>query len=68
MTRYTLTTLDKLKAGDTFVKENDEKEIVYEVSPVKCAYGGMLFVKKGELRLPDMLRKGQSVIFLKHSK
>lgn len=65
MRRYTLTTLDQLKAGDTFLKENDKNEIVYEVSLVKCAFGGMLFVKKGDLRLPDMLPKKQSVIFLK---
>jgi len=66
MKKYTLTTLDRLKSGDTFLKENDKNEIVYEVSPVKCSYGGMLFVKKGDLRLPDMLPKRQSVIFLKH--
>ena len=66
MKRYTLTTLYNLKAGDTFLKENDDSEIVYEVSEVKSAYKGMLFVKKGELRLPDMLHRNQAVIFLKH--
>lgn len=66
MQKYTLTTLDKLKSGDLFVKENDKHEIVYQVSPVACAYGGFLFVKKGDLMLPDMLKKNQAVIFLKH--
>jgi len=66
MKKYTFTTLSNLKAGDTFYKENDSSEILYEVSEVKCSYGGYLFVKKGDLRLPDMLRKNQGVIFLNH--
>jgi len=61
-----MTTLINLKAGDTFFKDGDKHEIVYEVSEVKCAFAGMMYVKKGELRLPDMLQKRQSVIFLKH--
>lgn len=68
MRRYTLTTLSKLKHGDIFLKEDDKLDIVYEVSPQPCAYGGFLFVKKGDLRMPDMLRKNQAVIFLKHKK
>ena len=66
MRRYTLTVLEKLKHGDTFLKENYKHEIVYEVSSVACAYAGMLFVKKGDLKSSDMLEKRQSVIFLKH--
>lgn len=66
MKRYTLTTLCKLKPGDSFYKDNDNSEIVYIVSHVPCSYGGMRFVIKGELRMADMLPKRQGVIFLKH--
>lgn len=66
MKKYTLTVLKNLKAGDTFYKDNDKNEIIYQVSDVNCTYGGMMYVKKGDLRLPDMLPKKQSVIFLKH--
>jgi len=66
MKRYTMTVLSNLKPGDTFLKDGDKNEIIYEVSEVACAFGGMLFVKKGELMFPDMLPKKQSVIFLKH--
>lgn len=66
MKHFTMTTLCKLKPGDTFYKDGDKLEIVYTVSSTPCAYGGMLYVKKGELMFPDMLPKRQGVIFLKH--
>lgn len=65
MKKYTLTVLSNLKPGDTFYKDGDKLEIVYEVLPV-VPYAGMMSVKKGELMLPDMLPKKQAVIFLKH--
>lgn len=65
MKKYTLTVLKELKPGDTFYKDGDQLEIVYEVLPI-VSYAGMMSVKKGELRLPDMLPKRQAVIFLKH--
>ena len=66
MKRYTLATLSRLKPGDTFYKDGDQTEVMYTVLPNKCAYGGMRYVRKGELRMTDMLKKRQGVIFLKH--
>ena len=68
MNKYTLTTLKDLKPGDLFLKENDPHEIIYEVLEAKCTYKGLLYVKKGDLKMWDMLGQNQSVIFLKHGK
>ena len=66
MKKYTMTTLNDLRPGDSFYKDGDMNEIVYVVSDVKCTYHGMRYVRKGELKLADMLPGRQNVIFLKH--
>lgn len=67
MRKYTITSIDKLKPGDQFVKEGDVNEIVFTVldMPHKEA---SYYVRKGELRMTDIVNKKESIIFLRHGK
>jgi len=66
MQKYTMTTVDKLVVGDTFLKENDHNEIVYTVLELKCSVKGKVYVKKGNLKMTDMCGSNESIIFLSH--
>ena len=61
-----MTTVDKLVVGDTFLKENDHNEIVYTVLELKCSVKGKVYVKKGNLKMTDMVGSNESIIFLSH--
>jgi len=65
MKPLTLTTAGQLKPGDQYMIEG--RDVVYTVLAQPCAYGGMRYVTKGENRLPDMVEKRRTVIFLKHA-
>lgn len=66
MKRYTMTNIDKLKEGDTFLKENDPHEIVFTVMGLKCNMKDKYYARKGELRMPDIVDINEPLIFLKH--
>ena len=66
MKKYTMTTVDKLVVGDTFLKENDQNEIVYTVLELKCSVRGKFYVKKGDLKMTDICGSNESIIFLNH--
>lgn len=68
MRKYTLTTVDKLKDGDTFLKEDDLNEIVYTVLELKCSVRGKVYVKKGSLKMTDICGTNESIIFLGNGK
>ena len=63
---FTLTTPDKLKAGDTFYKEKDASKITYTMLPLKCRTPGQFYVRKAELKFTDIIDYKEPVIFLKH--
>jgi hypothetical protein len=66
MKKYTMTSVDKLNPGDTFLKEGDLNEIVYTVLDLKCHTKGKVYVKKGDLKMTDMVDVNESIIFLSH--
>lgn len=68
MQKYTMTTVDKLVVGDTFLKENDQNEIVYTVLELKCSVKGKVYVRKGNLKMTDICGINEPIIFLSHGK
>lgn len=66
MKKYTMTNVDKLSVGDTFIKDGDTNEIVYTVLPLKCSVKGYVYVRKGKLKITDMVSIKESIIFLSH--
>ena len=66
MKKYTITNIDKLRVGDTFVKDGDVNDIVFTVMELKCSIKGKYYARKGELRMPDIVDINEPLIFLKH--
>lgn len=68
MKPLTLTTIDKLKPGDQFYKEKDASKTTFTVLSLQRTSDGKYYVKKGDLKWPDMVDRKESIIFLKHTK
>jgi hypothetical protein len=66
MKPYTLTTAGQLKPGDQYMIEGSE--IIYTVLSLRCNLPAVIYVRKGDLKLTDMVRKSKTVIFIKHAK
>lgn len=66
MKKYTLTTVDRLNIGDTFLKENDVNEVVYTKLGLKNPAPKKFYVRKGELKWPDIMKDNEPIIFLNH--
>ena len=66
MKKYTLITIDKLKPGDQFVKQNDKNEIVFTVLNLNSNSSVKFYAKKGELKMTDIIDIKESIIFIRH--
>ena len=61
-----MTNVDKLEVGDIFIKDGDTNEIPYKILPLKCSVKGKVYVKKGNLKMTDMVGINESIIFISH--
>jgi len=68
MKKYTLTPVDKLKVGDTFLKDDDPHEILYKVLPLRCSVKDKYYVQKGDLKMTDIVDINEPIIFLSNGK
>lgn len=64
MRHNTLTTVRDLKPGDRFSKEDGD--IIYTVLDKKCTIKGQRYVRKGDLKMTDIIDLKKTVIFLYH--
>lgn len=68
VTKYTLTTIDKLKPGDQFVKQKDKSETVFTVLDLNSNSRVKFYARKGDLKMTDIVDVKEPIIFLRHEK
>lgn len=66
MKKYTLTSIDKLKPGDQFVKQDDKNEIVFTVLDLNSNSRVKFYARKGDLKMTDIVDVNEPIIFLRH--
>lgn len=62
MRPFTLTTVSKLSPGDHYMIEGSEA--VYTVLETPTMVKRVLYVRKGELKMTDMVNKNKTVIYI----
>jgi len=68
MIRFTLTTIDKLKPGDVFLKQDDRSQTEFTVLELKSGTKGKFYARKGVLKMTDIIDIKEQIIFLRHKK